>query len=1155
MALLDCGASGIYMDKTWAAAHQVPTQAKEVPEQVHTVDGSLISSGPVDTTTLMLSLQVGNHQEHISFDLITSPNHTIILGIPWFIRHNPYINWVTRTVSLSSQFCHENCFTSDKYWSPKRSLDTEGATGMSINTVQGVPDHYLEFQDVFQKPSKPVLPPHREYDCAIPLEPGTIVPFGRMYSLTEPEREVLKEYLDENIQSGLIVPSSSPAGAPLFFVPKKTKDLRPCLDFRGLNKITIKDRYPLPLIRDILEAIRGAQRFTKLDLRGAYHLLRIKEGDEWKTAFRTPFGHFEYRVMPFGLTNAPAIFQRFMDSVFSDLLNQTVVIYLDDILIYSRNPELHSSHVKQVLQRLRAHQLFCKPEKCEFDMTEVKYLGYHLSPTGIAMDQEKVQAILEWPSPSSIKETQCFLGLANFYRQFILDFARLTSHITHTLKKENLKKGFVWTEAAEAAFQELKRVFTQAPILRHPDTTKQFIVVTDASERAIGAVLLQRQEDDGLEHPVFYLSHILSTAEQHYSVLERELLALKTACLEWRQFLMGSKEPFEVRTDHRNLQCLRNFVCQNSRQARWAFFFSQYDFFITYIPGSQNILADALSRRYPECTPSSSQYLLEPRKIIGVAQSFLEEVQLEYANLSDHDIEELRPLIHKKQGYFYYQNLVFLPTNKVQEKALQMCHDSPVAGHRGIKATQELLSRFFWWPTWKLDVERYVQACPICAQIKIPHTKPAGLLQPLPVPPAPWHTISTDFMCSLPPSAGNRVIMVTVDSFTKMAHFTALKRLPTSQELSQIFIDHIFRLHGLPHTIISDRGPQYISRFWRHFCKTLNISRALSSGFHPQTNGQTERLNQGLEQYLRCFCNSTQSNWNTYLSIAEFSYNNSVHSASKVTPFFCSYGFHPTSFPTSPQSNSPLPAITYFSKRLLQIHRLIRSNLLHTKRYMKKAADKRRATNPDYHLQDKVWLSSKFLPSRLSQNKFTPRYYGPFRILQLVNPVTVRLHLPHTWKIHPVFHVSQLKPYVPDPYSRQFPCPPPVLVDDVPEYEVQEICDSRLFHKRLQYLIHWKGYPLSECSWEDASSVHAPRLIQRFHCLFPLKPGPSGGGPTVAPRGAARAECSAQAGHSAGAAQRVSKTRRAPSLSCTFRGPRHCMGPRSVVFHRLAGVS
>ncbi|KAJ1201269.1 hypothetical protein NDU88_005082 [Pleurodeles waltl] len=422
-----------------------------------------------------------------------------------------------------------------------------------------------------------------------------------------------------------------------------------------------------------------------------------------------------------------------------------------------------------------------------------------------------------------------------------------------------------------------------------------------------------------------------------------------------------------------------------------------------------------------------------------------------------------------------------------------MCYDSPVAGHRGIKATQELLSLSFWWPTWKSDVEKYVQACPICAQVKIPRTRPAGLLQPLPVPPAPWHTISTDFMCSLPPSAGNRVIMVTIDSFTKMAHFTALKKLPTSQELSQIFIHHIFRLHGLPQSIVSDRGPQYISRFWKRFCRTLNINIALSSGFHPQTNGQTERLNQGLEQYLRCFCNSTQSNWNTYLPIAEFSYNNTVNSASKVTPFFCSYGYHPTSFPTTPQSASSLPAVSSFSRRLLQIHKLIRANLLNTKRYMKRIADKKRRDAPEYHLQDKVLLSSKCLPLRLSQNKFTPRYYGPFRILQLINPVTVRLHLPRTWRIHPVFHVSQLKPYVPDTYSRQFPCPPPVLVGDVPEYEVQEIRDSRIFHKHLQYLIHWKGYPLSECSWEDASSVHAPLLIRHFHRLFPHKPGPSGG--------------------------------------------------------------
>ncbi|KAJ1130407.1 hypothetical protein NDU88_008760 [Pleurodeles waltl] len=237
------------------------------------------------------------------------------------------------------------------------------------------------------------------------------------------------------------------------------------------------------------------------------------EGDEWKTAFRTPFGHYEYRVMPFGLTNAPSVFQRFMDSVFSDVLNQYVVIYLDDILIYSRDPNHHVDHVLQVLERLKKNQLFCKPEKCEFHKSEVRYLGFCINQHRISMDPDKVSAILDCPSPTSIKETQCFLGLSNFYRQFIHIFAHLQSFITQTIKKENLKKGFIWTKEAERAFQELKTAFTQAPVLRHPDNTKKFIVMTDASDRAIGAVLLQKQDNEGLEHPIFYLSHILSEAE------------------------------------------------------------------------------------------------------------------------------------------------------------------------------------------------------------------------------------------------------------------------------------------------------------------------------------------------------------------------------------------------------------------------------------------------------------------------------------------------------------------------------------------------------------------------------------------------------------------------------------------------------------------
>ncbi|KAJ1121322.1 hypothetical protein NDU88_009435 [Pleurodeles waltl] len=921
-----------------------------------------------------------------------------------------------------------------------------------------------------------------------------------MYSLTDQEKKVLREYLDDNLHNGLIAPSNSPAGAPLFFVPKKTKDLRPCVDFRELNRITIKDRYPLPLIRDIPDAIQGAKIFTKLDLRGAYHLLWIKEGDEWKTAFRTPFGHYEYRVMPFGVTNAPSVFQRFMDSVFSDVLNQYVVIYLDDILIYSRDPEHHVDHVLQVLERLKKNQLFCKPEKCEFHKSEVRYLGFCINQHGISMDPDKVSAILDWPSPTSIKETQCFLGLSNFYRQFIQNFAHLQSFITQTIKKENLKKGFIWTKEAEHAFQELKTAFTQAPVLRHPDNTKKCIVVTDASDRAIGAVLLQKQDNDGLEHPIFYLSHILSEAERNYSVLERELLALKVACKEWRHFLMGSREPFEARTDHRNLQCLRSFQCRNSRQARWAFFFSQYDFVITYIPGSQNLVADALSRRYPDIAQNSSPHLIESSRIIGATQSFQERIQSEYQFLSASEWDKVTPFLQKKDNYFYHQHALFLPTKKVQTEALQMCHDSPIASHRGIRKTQELLQRYFWWPSLKTDTETYVSACPVCAQTKTPRTKVAGLLRPLPVPSAPWCTLSTDFICSLPTSSGNQVIMVTVDSFTKMAHFSALKKLPTAPEMSRIFLRDIFRLHGLPLEVISDRGPQYVSRFWRAFCAFFNIEISLSSGFHPQTNGQTERVNQELQQYLRCYCNATQSNWSEYLALAEFSYNNTIHSATKTTPFYCTYGFHPRTFTTVSRTSSSVPAVTSFSRQIRRIQGLLHTTLLASKQAMKRKADRYRQAAPLYQVGHKVWLSSRFLPSRFSTNKFKPRFYAPFRISHILNPVVVRLRLPHTWRVHPVFHVSQLKPFVPDPYHRQFQCPPPLSINGQPEYEVQEICDSRIFRRNYSFWSTGKDTPSVTVRGKMLPPSMLPVWFACFLTIILKNLEPRGGDLTVTPR-------------------------------------------------------
>ncbi|MGL4357092.1 MAG: reverse transcriptase/ribonuclease H family protein, partial [Cetobacterium sp.] len=361
-----------------------------------------------------------------------------------------------------------------------------------------------------------------------------------------------------------------------FFVAKKDGGLRPCIDYRHLNSQTIKFSYPLPLVPAALEQLRGATIFSKLDLRSAYNLIRIRKGDEWKTAFITPSGHYEYQVMPYGLSNSPSVFQNYMNEIFREYLNKFVIVYIDDILIYSHHQEEHITHVKLVLQKLREHQLYLKLEKCEFHTPSVQFLGYIIDPDGVKMDQGKVEAITHWTQPKTIKELQRFLGFANFYRRFINNYSMLSSPLTSLLR--NRPKSLSWNHTATNAFHQLKLAFKSAPILVHPDPNRQFIVEVDASSTGVGAVLSQRQGNPSRLHPCAFYSKKLSPAEQNYDIGNRELLAIKLALEEWRHWLEGAKIPFEVITDHRNLEYLRDAKRLNHRQARWALFFTRFNF-------------------------------------------------------------------------------------------------------------------------------------------------------------------------------------------------------------------------------------------------------------------------------------------------------------------------------------------------------------------------------------------------------------------------------------------------------------------------------------------------------------------------------------------------------------------------------------------------
>ena len=347
----------------------------------------------------------------------------------------------------------------------------------------------------------------------------------------------MEKYLSESLEAGIIRPSSSPAGAGFFFVGKKDGSLRPCIDYRGINDITIKNRYPLPLMNTAFDLLQGATIFTKLDLRNAYHLVRIREGDEWKTAFNTPTGHWEYLVMPFGLSNAPAVFQSLVNDILLDMINRFAFVYLDDIFIFSTNPEEHKTHVRLVLQRLLENRLFVKAEKCEFSCTKTNFLGYVISTGNVGMDPEKVKAVEEWPTPTDHRGLQRFLGFANYYRQFIRNYSSVAAPLTRLTSN---KLRFEWGPQAEEAFRLLKKRFTTAPILVHPDPERQFIVEVDTSNTGVGAVLSQRSAGDSKVHPCAFYSHRLSPAERNYDIGNKELLAVKLALEEWRQWLEGA---------------------------------------------------------------------------------------------------------------------------------------------------------------------------------------------------------------------------------------------------------------------------------------------------------------------------------------------------------------------------------------------------------------------------------------------------------------------------------------------------------------------------------------------------------------------------------------------------------------------------------------
>jgi hypothetical protein len=1021
-----------------------------------------------------------------------------------------------------------------------------------------LPEHYHMFLPLFDQKEANKLPPHRECDHKIELQPGTVAPSGPLYNMSQDELRVLRKWLHENLEKGFIRASTSPAASPVLFAKKPGGGLRFCVDYRALNALTIKNRYPLPLIQETLAQLSKAKFYTKLDVVSAFNKIRIADGHEWLTAFNTRYGLFESLVMPFGLSNAPATFQARINEVLHPFLDVFCTAYIDDVLVYSDSLEEHRIHVKRVLHSLQQAGLQLDIKKCEFEKTEVTYLGMIISDQGVQMDPAKVACIREWHTPRDVKDVQGFLGFANFYRRFIKEFSRTVRPLVNLTRKG---ERFSWTVACQNAFVKLKHSFTTAPLLRHFDPAKEIFVETDASDFVSSGILSQKDNNGNL-HPVAFMSKKHNPAECNYEIYDKELLAIVRCFEGWRAELQGASKPITVLTDHRNLVYFMTTKQLTRRQVRWSELLSEFNFEIRYRPGKDGKKPDSLTRR-PQDLPHSNddprlqfqnRTLLSPDlfKDINFDPGNPETLHASPAEIVDGDeqstelqitrlLEELYPSdaffkriskeMTKERGIprskeislsecllvnnrLHFRDRIYVPAGKIRDPGelgplrlllLQHAHDSCESGHPGKNKLYELLSRDYYWPQLHKDCEQFCRNCHTCIRNNTSRLRYQGSLKPLPLPAQRWRDISVDFVGPCVLSNGFDCIMVVVDRLTKERHLIPCNTTMQALDLAKLFLRNVWKLHGLPDSIVSDRGSLFVATLWNAICYRLRIKANLSTAFHPESDGQTEISNAFMEQFLRKYIDFSQEDWEDWLPMAEFSANNVASASTGMSPFFANKGFHPRmSFgpPRSVARNSTKRLQEQeeqgnaFASKMESIMETLRTNLLAAQATQEQYANKTRTPAPAYRKGDLVFLDRRNIPTDRPMQKLEQRFLGPFEIDEVLNSHAYQLKLaPELSRLHKTFHPNLLRPAPTDPLPGQIQQPaPPVLLDVNGEklWAIEAIVNSHRVNKKFEYEILWRGYDSSHNTWEPLAHVlYARRAVSEFERRFPTKPRPT----------------------------------------------------------------
>ena len=1109
-ALVDSGASANFM----SAAMLLSLPSVPVTKCVLRVrlgDGRTVVTA---NRRVRLSFSLNAHRYVATFYVLEDLVHEVIIGLPWLVQHQPDFSWAGLPMSeeealpaFSSLHATRKAFRKGAHIvrvhlaSALASVDS--AVPVPPNTsedfkvveeIPGIRDLLSDFADVFA-PLKSLPPSRPGFDHRIRWKKGHPVPPTRPpYALSLVERAELRRQLTILLSRGWVrAVATADHAASVFFVTKPgSAKMRLVCDWRATNAATQPNVFPLPRISTLLASIHGSRLFTALDLTDAFWQVRLSDDSLPHSVVTTPFGLFQFRVMSFGLTDAPSTFQALLSHVLRGIPG--VCVYLDDILIHSRDPATHLATLSLVLARLREYKLQCGLPKCVFAAREVEWLGWRVSELGVAPTHAKVESVAHWPVPSSASDVRAFCGLANFLRSHIPRYAEIAKPLYRLCGAGVV---FEWDAPAAAAFAAVKRSMLSPPTLLVPDPDLPFTLQTDASSVGISAVLLQQGR------VCAFASRALRGTEHALIVRNRELLAAQFGVSHFREQLHGHEFCFE--TDHQALLNIRLEPGASHNLVRAVAFLQSFHFKWSLKKSAEMVLADPLSR-FP--APADTGYEPSPPDVpllapMSVSAEFsaadLREWAVAYASDSftapiwSH-LRDAQPgtylsgLYHLHRGLLYLsetggeaRRLVVPASRAIRARVLHHLHTSPAAGHPGMERTLDLVRRVCFWPTLYKDVRAFVSTCPICLAVKPNNRSPLALLRPVEAPAGRWEVWSMDFKTGLPMVGERDAVLVVTDRFTRRVRLIPTVSTASARDTALLLFDYVVKLHGLPTSIVSDRDPKFTGAVWTELWALFDTRLRLSTANSPQTDGASERAIRSMLTVLSAILAERGRDWLFYLPHCEIALNHAVNAATEQSPYFADLGRHPRS-PLSivlPPASRGVGA--KFIRDLKAVSDRVTDAAVAARTRQVVRADKGRRV-ASFQVGQEVLVHHSALRDLAASSTppvFRANYHGPFPVVEVIVPGSAyRLLLDPATRAHDVINARFLRRLPSDAWPERVDPPPPpdaageYVVASVEGHRPRATAKARDAPGDFRFATRWIGH--SEVTWEPSSVFFDP---------------------------------------------------------------------------------